>query len=100
MRPVLLSDVDTAVHALLAVPIAERRARIAQIVEAAERADRYLGATGRFHPAYGTGSLSSAARKHGIHPARTVCDADYLAAMRCVLDALIGTETREIPSRP
>jgi len=92
LRPVLRSDLDVAARALLAVPGPERRARMAQILAMAHRADRHLGETGRFHPRDGNGSLASAARKHGLHPARAVCDAAYLAALGCVLEALASAD--------
>ena len=100
MRPLLPGELDVAARALLTVPMPERAAQIARIIERAQRAERYHRATGRFHPGDGNGSLASAARKRGVLPARTVCDGAYLAALKCVLDALLEIEAGEIRPRP
>lgn len=100
MRPILLGDLDAAVRAVLVVPPSERRSRIARIIERAERADRYLGATGRFHPEDGNGSLGSAARSSMLIPAGTRCDRAYLLALEVVVLALIERHEEEIGRLP
>lgn len=88
MRPVLVSELDVAVRALLNLPRPERRRRMACILATAQAAERHLAKTGRFHPVHGNGSLASAARRHGVCTARPVCDAEYLDALACVLEGL------------
>jgi outer membrane lipopolysaccharide assembly protein LptE/RlpB len=100
MRAILLGDLDAAARAVLAVPAEEWTERITGIIERAERAERYLAATGRFHVRDGNGSLGSAARKSGLVSARTSCDRAYLVALGAVIAALLERDRKEIPPVP
>jgi hypothetical protein len=88
MRPVLPADLDGCARALMHVPAPLRPGRIADIIRAADIADRFRKRTGRLHTAYGDGSLGSAAWRVGQVPRPPRCDADYCLCLSVVLDGL------------
>ena len=86
MRPIYLCDLDAATRAVLAAPQAERFARAAAIVQAAQTADRYRKRLGRAHAEFGSGTLMSAA-SHWPQSKAISCDATYRA---CLCDVLLA----------
>lgn len=89
MRRVLAGDVAAAARALLAVPAAERGARLAALFSRAEAADRHRAATGRAHPLWGGGSLMAVARAEARGTEPDFDDDAYCACWIAVLDGLI-----------
>ena len=88
MRPILPGDLDCAVAVVLAQPPARRAAVAAHLLAQADIADRYRKRFGRAHPAFGTGSLMSAALGWPDRPPQRVYDAAYCAGLIVVLTAL------------
>lgn len=88
MRGVLLTDLDAAARAILAVAPDRRAETVRAMLDAADTADRYRRRLGRILPGHGNGSLMSAARN--TLPGREVerCDPDYCAALMVVLQEL------------
>ncbi|MBB96437.1 MAG: hypothetical protein CML68_17810 [Rhodobacteraceae bacterium] len=92
MRPILHGDVSDAARVLLAAP-SEGRERLCRLMIAeADAAMIHVNRTGMLHPAWGNGSLTSAARKRRLAP-RSGCEGvDYCQCMETVLDCLIEHE--------
>ena len=88
MRAPLSGDLDYAVRALLALPRPRWSEAAAQLVSCAEHGAAYHAQTRRAHPAFGTGSLMSAAARRPMAPLPETCDRSYRAALRIVLNAL------------
>ncbi len=86
MRPIHLTDLDAVVRAVLTLPPGTRRDRLRLIVTAADIADRYRKRLRKPHPIFGTGTLASAAG--GAQTTASHCNAQYLACLRDLLDAL------------
>ena len=89
MRAVGLADIELAVRVLLAVPAARRSALMADLLDRADTADRYRKRLGRMHPAFGAGTLASAAGFLPMAPRPVRIDGVALATYRMVLEALI-----------
>ena len=89
MRAVGLADIELAVRVLLAVPEAQRPALMAELLSRADTADRYRKRLGRMHPAFGSGTLASAAGFLTAAPRPARIDGVVLATYRMVLEALI-----------
>ena len=94
MRRVLHGDVVAAARALLAAAPARRAALIAQLIDEAEAADTHRRRTGRAHPAWGTGSLMSAALARPCAREPYLDDPDYAACLVQVFEALIARAAR------
>ncbi len=88
MQGPLPGDLDYAVRALLPLPMALWPAAAAHLVAGARLGGAYRARIGRAHPAFGTGSLMSAAARWPMDPLPETCDRTYRAAMRAVLDAV------------
>lgn len=89
MRRILYGDVRAAARALLVVPDARRASLLERLFTEADIADRHRLATGRAHPAFGTGSLMSAALARKVAPEPQLEDRDYAACMALVFEALV-----------
>ena len=87
MRPIYLSDLDAAVRVLLAVPQDVRAAEAANIVKAADTADRNRKRFAKAHPVWGTGTLVSAVADRP-HAKASYCNAAYRACLQDILAAL------------
>ena len=89
MRPILHGDVSDAARALLAAPDEGRERLCRRMISEADAALVHVNLTGTLHPAWGNGSLTSAARKRRLAPAPWGGDADYCQCMETVLACLI-----------
>lgn len=89
MRPVLHSDLRAAARALLAITNSQRVGVLAQMIDHAETADRYMRRLGKPHAEWGTGTLASAARKRCLAPEPTMDSSEYCACLGIVLRGLI-----------
>lgn len=87
MRPIHLSDLHEASSAILAKPVRDRVTFAYQIVENAKIADKWRKRTGKAHPLFGIGSLSSAVQGAAKHRTDQCCG-DYRAALFVLLEAL------------
>lgn len=85
MRAIHLSDLHHAACALRAIPEGERALVMHNALCAADTADRYRKATGRSHPTFGYGTLSSTFGPV-VEPAS--CDSLYCDAMAVVIATL------------
>jgi hypothetical protein len=88
VRPLLPGDLDCAVAVVMGQPPEARAGVAALLLAQADLADRYRKRLGRAHPAFGTGSLMSAALNWPEGPRRRVYDASYCAALIVVLTAV------------
>lgn len=93
MRPLLPSDLDAAVRALLAVPPPQRRARARWLLDKAEVADRYRLRYRRPHPDYGTGTVLSLVALGDRAPLPDCCDTSYCACLAVFLDIFLTQPT-------
>ncbi|MEO1306550.1 MAG: hypothetical protein AAFV38_01100 [Pseudomonadota bacterium] len=89
MRPVVFTDVAFAARALMALPPDQRAHRAARLVRQAAVADRYRRRFGKAHPAWGNGSLLSAATRLPRSPIESFEDPDYCTCFSLVLRALL-----------
>ncbi len=92
MRPLLPSDLDAAVRALLAVPPSQRPARARWLLDKANAADRYRLRQNRPHPDYGTGTLLSLVALVERAPLPDYCDAGYCACLAVFLDVVLAQQ--------
>lgn len=93
MRPVTLADIEVAARVLMAVTEQDRPKLMAELITRATVADRHRQQVRRPHPAFGTGTLMSAAQGFATAP-RPLCLADdELCAYALVVGALIGFRT-------
>lgn len=76
MRLVLLQDLLTTERALLRVAPSDRQVLREQILHEADTADLYRVQNGLCHPSFGDGTLSAAARHHGLSPNLGLADLD------------------------
>lgn len=85
-----LGDLVTVARVLLAQAPGARDALCAQIFAQAQAAERWRCATGRGHPEWGNGSVTSAALRHGParEPARL--SEEYCEALMLVLRQMKG----------
>ncbi|MBK5928306.1 hypothetical protein [Rhodobaculum claviforme] len=88
MRPVLHGDVVAAARVLLCVPEVRRGRVMAELLRAADLADRYRRVTGRVHPDFGTGSLLAASAAWTRQDEPALDDPEYLDCLVAVLVAL------------
>lgn len=89
MRRVLVGDVASVARVLYRLSPAERRHRLARILAEAEQADSHRRATGRAHPALGTGSLMAVAARLPRVPEPDFDDDLYCRCWIMVLEGLI-----------
>ena len=101
MRPVLRGDVSAVARALLAVPEGKRLRLCRRIFGGAALAAVYTGLSGRLHPCWGDGSLSSAARRYELACEPFLDDPEYLRCTRMVLRELAAVikAAGEAPAR-
>lgn len=85
MRPLHLSDLHHAACALRETPPEVQAARISAAIAHAKLADAHRIATGKAHPLWGHGTLSSA---FGVIEEPSICDAAYLRALAAVVQAV------------
>ena len=90
MRPLLPSDLDAAVRALLAAPSDQRPALAVWLLSKAEAADRYRQRCDRPHPDYGTGTLLSLVALGPRAPLPDHCDTAYCSCLAVFLDAVLN----------
>ncbi|MEW2913328.1 hypothetical protein [Leisingera sp. JC11] len=88
IRPVLPGDVSAVARALLAVPEGDRLRLCRRIFGGAAEAAAHCGLYGHLHPHWGDGSLSAAARRHGLAEEPFLDDPAYLSCTRLVLREL------------
>src|SRR5690606_36262901 len=89
MRPVTVTDLCAAARVLLALPDAQRTAGMAALIARAETADRHRQDTGRTHPAYGNGTLLSAALAHPSADPAAPGAPEYLACLALATEAML-----------
>lgn len=89
MRPVQLADIEAAALVLLASAPDARSALAARICTEANIADCYRKRLKRAHPLFGTGTLMSAARRHGRVVRAPACSQTYLECIRLLADCLL-----------
>ncbi len=94
MRPILPPDLDLLTRVALPLPVEHRAGAIAQILSAADLADRYRKRTGRLHPLHGDGSVLSVALQHRPSAVGPFCDARYCTALATVLLAVSDWRNR------
>lgn len=95
MRPVLIGDLVAAARVAVLVPRDARAACVSRLIGEAEAADRFRRCSGQNHPAWGNGSLMSAASGHARAREVVVRQGDFLHALRSVLDGLLQIEGRK-----
>lgn len=88
MRPVTLIDLETAVRVLLAEPRHARAAVARRLIAAADDGDAHRRQTGRSHPRFGCGTLTSAAFQRALAARPAAYDSDALDALGHVVRAL------------
>ena len=94
MRPVHLSDLHYAACTLQTHPAETQTAVLQSALAKADTADRYRKRLRRAHPAYGTGTLTSAlAVAQPIDDTQTHSTA-YLQAMLVVITGLLSRSAR------
>ena len=81
MRTVLLADLVTVARTLAALPGQERAACLGRLVEQAHSAHKVSKRLGHSHPAWGDGSLGSAASGLPRRREPLGLDADFLDAL-------------------
>jgi len=91
MRGVQMADIEIAARALILVAPADRKQRIAALIEQAHLADKFRKRLGKPHPELGSGTLMSAVLKWPIAPRPDVLTADFLDCLRTVLYQLDKT---------
>lgn len=89
MRPVTITDLCAAARVLLALPEARRGAGMAALIARAETADRHRRETGCAHPAWGNGTLLSAALAHPSRDPAAPGAPDYLACLALAAETLL-----------
>ncbi len=88
MRRVQLADLDAAVRALTCCARPVRPAMAANLLERAHIADKYRKRTGKIHPQFGSGTLSSAAAQFPQATGPAPLEAERLDAFACMIKAL------------
>jgi hypothetical protein len=90
MRPVHLADLHFAAMALCDYPEADRSCVMDRALWQADIADRYRKRLRRAHPAYGTGTLSSAIWDGRAVSQMHTGDHDYLQCLLIVITAMLN----------
>lgn len=97
MRPILASDLDLAVRALLAI-CPNRQAELArEILARADAADRYRKHRNQTHPQFGNGSIMAVALGMDLAPLPDRCDRRYLEALSVLIGAIRCRQDRATP---
>ncbi len=96
MRPVLHSDVTTAVRAVLARPQPMRAAFCARLLQEADWADRFVRRLGKTHPFWGNGTLMGAARAHPLAAEQTFDSPEYCTVFELVVRQLAARKTAKV----
>ena len=99
MRPVVPSDLDHCVRALLTLDEGARAAAMARILRRADLADRFRKRSGRLLSGAGDGSLMTAAWTIARRPPAPRCDAAYCACLAVVVEALSDWRSRPLARR-
>ncbi len=89
MRRLLHGDMVAAARVLLAQPPGRRAAILAEMLAAADRAERHVARTSHAHPRWGAGCLESAAARWPSADEPWLDDADYAACLMMVLQAAV-----------
>lgn len=87
MRPVHLADLDAATRVVMAAAEADRALVAAELVRAADIADRFRKRLGKAHPDFGTGTLTSATAGWPRAPVLRI-DKTYRICLSAVIRAL------------
>lgn len=93
MRPVNLADIEVAARVLMALAPEERVGVMADLIRRADTAERYRKQSRRAHPAFGTGTLMSAAQVFDAAARPLSLGRDELRAYALVIAALIAHDT-------
>lgn len=83
--PVLPGDISAVARALLSVPPAARDALCGKIFDGAQKARVFVNTHRVLHPAWGDGTLNSAARRFALADEPGFEDPDYVSATQMVL---------------
>ncbi|MGZ9809864.1 DUF7742 family protein [Pseudoroseicyclus sp. H15] len=87
LRPITLTDLDSAARALLTCPPGEQPALAAQMLHEADIADRYRKRLHRPHT-LGSGTLAEAALRRPRAPGPSLDSRAYLEALSTLLTAI------------
>jgi hypothetical protein len=95
MHRVLLQDLLTTARALVRVAPSDRQALCERIVEEADTAASYRAKTGLCHPVLGDGTLSAAARHHGLAPNRGLADLAFYSCLHLAIGGVLARAGEE-----
>lgn len=90
MRAILHVDVVTLGRCLLAVDANGRVALCDQVFERAHAGDKYRKRLGKYHRAFGSGSLASACWNLPRKPEPFLSDKDYAHCLRVIFDRVLS----------
>ncbi len=93
MRSVLFQDVLRVASALLQVPPSERYPLCCSLFERAAEADAYRARTGRIHPRFGNGTLTSATEAFAHAENQTLENRVFVSCLILVLRVLEERQT-------
>ena len=96
MRPVQIADLEVAVRVLLQADAKVRALLISRICDEAMIADKYRKKLGRQHPAFGNGTLMSAAARYNAVGRPAACDAEYLSCLSQIIERLLTNSGHHI----
>lgn len=92
MRPILLTDLDWAVRAILAAPQEEWPSVARSLISGATIAHAHVGRTGLPHPEFGTGSIMAAAARCVRRTGVGIDEGEYCAALAVFLHAYLDRD--------
>lgn len=95
MRPVLLTDLDWAVRAILAAPKSEWSGVARSLIRMATTAETHVRRTGFPHPEFGTGSIMAAAARCPRQTGAGISERDYCEALAAFLGEYINRDRRK-----
>ncbi len=96
MRPVSLADIEVAASVLMALAPQDRAQRMVALIRRADAADLHRQQSRRPHPAFGTGTLMSAALAFDRAPRPASLSRDALGAYAVAIAGLIAHNTDHI----
>ncbi len=96
MRAAQLADIEAAARVLLCADRCDRDAAMASLYDQANIADRYRKRLRRPHPAFGSGTLMSAAAGFRMARRPPRCDLDYLECIGIVATFLSKRATDQM----
>ncbi len=95
MRPLCWSDLTIAARALKCAPLGGRWVKARKLVQQADAADRYRKKFQKNHPAWGNGTLMSAAHAQSLVDEPRLNDPDFQDCLFMVVSAV----QRRVPGR-